>query len=406
MKKVILIFITFLLMMNMMIVFSYATEENQEAQAETNIEEVAEEVQEPTIEVTKAQAKVTRASEVKDREYDDYTDKYQNITIKILNGKFKDKEIETEYTLSYDLKGQILAYKVDEGDTIDIEIIDDGTDNITVAIEGFHRIIHIIVIGILFVIAMLAIYRMKGLRIIIAIAFELSALYFFMIKGIYKGGNIFWRVVLIGTISTFISMLIIDGNNKKSFFTSISGVLGTFVGAGIASLFNHYSKISGAVDEAIQYSAHMSTTYDYRALLMVEATFVILGICLSVAKMVAGRLDDEKKKKSDISRKALFFKGIESGKDILGSSFMTIGFFYIGTLTSIMLIYLACAQHLLTIINREFIAEATIIFFSGGFGILATIAITSLLYAFWDDEKFFYKTKSENKVDGKRSLKV
>ena len=71
-----------------------------------------------------------------------------------------------------------------------------------------------------------------------------------------------------------------------------------------------------------------------------------------------------------------------------------------------MLIYLACAQHLLTILNREFVAEATIIFFSGGFGILATIAITSLIYAFWDDEKFFYKTKSDNKVDGKRSLKV
>ena len=405
MKKLILIFITFLLMTNIMIVISFGTEETkEEAPAQ---EEVAVEVPaEPTIEVTKAKAKVLRASEVKDKEYDDYTDKYQNITIKIINGKYKDKEIETEYTLSYDVRGQILAYKVDEGDVIDIEIVDDGTDNILVTIEGFHRMVPIIVIGVLFVIAMLAIYRLKGLRILLAIAFELLALYFFMIKGIYKGGNIFWRVFFVGAVSTFISMLIIDGNNKKSFIASISGIIGAFIGTGIASIFNHYAKISGAVDEAIQYSAHMSVTYDFRALLIVEVTFVILGICLSVAKMIAGRLDDEKKKRSDIPKKELFFKGIERGKDILGSSFMTIGFFYIGTLTSMMLIYLACAQHLLTILNREFVAEATIIFFSGGFGILATIAITSLIYAFWDDEKFFYKNKSDNKVDGKRSLKV
>ena len=57
MKKLILIFITFLLMMNIMIVISFGTEETkEEAPAQ---EEVAVEVPaEPTIEVTKAKAKV------------------------------------------------------------------------------------------------------------------------------------------------------------------------------------------------------------------------------------------------------------------------------------------------------------------------------------------------------------
>lgn len=402
MKKVILILLTFLLMINIMMVVSFGTEEAAETPQE---EAVAEEVQEPTFEVTKAKAKVLRASEVKDKEYTDYTDKVQNITIKVLNGKYKDEEIETEYTLSYDLKGQMLAYKIDEGNVIDIEIVKYG-DNTTVTIDGFHRVVPLVVIGVLFCIAMIAIYRLKGLRILIAIAFELFVIYFFMLKGIYKGGNPIFRMVFIGTISTFITMLIIDGLNKKSIFTTISGVLGTVIGTIIAAIFNNAAKISGAVDEAIQYSAHMSVTYDFRALIYLEVVFVMLGICLSVAKMTAGRLDDEKKKRNDISKKELFFKGINSGKDILGSSFMTIGFFYIGTLASMILIYLACAQHLLTIINREIVAEATIIFFSGGFGIIATIAITSLLYALWDDEKFFYKTKTENKIDGKRSIKI
>ena len=73
---------------------------------------------------------------------------------------------------------------------------------------------------------------------------------------------------------------------------------------------------------------------------------------------------------------------------------------------NINVLYMSANASLINILNSESIATNFICTFAAGIGIIVTIPITSMVAAFLYRKKVIYKFKSENIVDGKRSLKI
>ena len=67
---------------------------------------------------------------------------------------------------------------------------------------------------------------------------------------------------------------------------------------------------------------------------------------------------------------------------------------------------MACNMSLAEILNKETIAEEIISAITGSMGVVYTIPITSIVYSVLNKDKVIYKKISENKIDGKRSIKI
>ena len=110
-------------------------EETQEVEGEQTQETQA--VEEANI-VT-AKAKVIETGEITKRTTGSIEDTVQQIKIEIIDGEYEAKEFTTEFVLSYDIEGKILAYELREGDTVSVQLAVDANGNITPTVEGIIR---------------------------------------------------------------------------------------------------------------------------------------------------------------------------------------------------------------------------------------------------------------------------
>lgn len=121
---------------------------------------------------------------------------------------------------------------------------------------------------------------------------------------------------------------------------------------------------------------------------------------------IASSLDEIKNKTKDITWQELFKSGMSIGKDVIGTMTNTLILAYVGGALKLILLFLACDMQLGEILNKETIAEEIISAIAGSMGVVYTVPITAFVYSFLNRKKTIYKTVSENKIEGKRSLKI
>lgn len=402
MKKVILIGLTFVLMISLLINVVFA-EETQEVEGEQTQETQA--VEEANI-VT-AKAKVIETGEITKRTTGSIEDTVQQIKIEIIDGEYEAKEFTTEFVLSYDIEGKILAYELREGDTVSVQLAVDANGNITPTVEGIIRSNYIYILILIFLLSIILVGGKKGIKAIIGLLITILAVWFILIKLIFAGYNVIWMSILTCAVIIIATFIVIGGINKKV-ITAVIGTLGGVVSAGIvASIFSYLAELSGACEDAIQLSMNMQTvSFNFRDLIFAGIVISALGACMDVGMSIASSLDEIKNKTKDISWKELFKSGMNIGRDVIGTMTNTLILAYVGGALKLILLFMACNMPLAEILNKDTIAEEIISALAGSMGVVYTIPITAFVYAFLNRKKTVYKTTSENLIDGKRSLKL
>lgn len=393
MKKISFIFITFLLMINLLMINVFATEETQ-SYAGT----------EQSIEVT---GKIIEAGEVTEKVTGTVTDKVQKVTVKITEGEYKGEKYETEFVLSYDIEGKIVAYPLEVGDKVITQLSVDSKGQVTATVYDVVRSGYIIVMFLLFVLSVILVGGKRGVKAIIGLVLTILAIYFILIRQIFDGSNVIITSI-ITIIITIAATLIVIGGFSKKILTAAIGTLGGVVSAGIMALiFNNLAKMSGACEDAIQLSINMTTVnFDFRDLLFAGIIVSALGACMDVAMSIASSLDEIKIKNPEITWQELFKSGMNIGKDVIGTMTNTLILAYVGGSLTLILLFMACEMNFMEILNKETIAEQIISAIAGSMGVVYTVPITAIVYAVLNKDKTVYRKVSENKIEGKRSLKI
>ncbi len=423
MKKVSIVFITFLLIINILSMFVYATAPAeqpavQQAEGQTpsggevvpNEESIDdnEELIEKDEFVVSTYGKIIETKEVKEVQTGTVTDKIQEVVVEITEGDYIGEEFDTEYILSYDIDGKILAYELDVGDKVSVQITEDEQGNISVTVLDIVRAPYLIGLFLLFLLSILLVGGKKGIKAILGLLFTIVLIYFVMIKGIFGGQDAIKNSVLtiaLIIIGTFI--IIGDGINKK-ILTAALGTLGGVLTAGIIALiFNHIAKMTGACEDAIQLSINASTiNFNFRDLLFVGIIVSALGACMDVGMSIASSLDEIKIKNPDITWKELLKSGMNIGRDVIGTMTNTLILAYVGGSLTLILLFMACNMSLTEILNKETIAEEIISAVAGSMGVVFTVPITSFIYSLLNKDKVIYEKEAKNKLNGKRTLKL
>ena len=400
----------------MIMVFSFSIVKADEEETETAETEKTAEVtgteekkEEQTITSEEnVKAKVIEAGDTYERENGSGgTETVQDVKVKILEGKNKDEKFSATYVLTYDLDNKIVGYKLREGHPVFVGVSEEN-GNVKVTIQDIVREKYLIGLVVFFFASIILIGRKKGLKSILGLVITILAIFFILVATIFKGYNAI--IVSIGTCFLIIvlTFAIIGGWNKKTFSAAL-GTLGGVVLAGvIASITGYLAQLSGAgKEEAIMLSvASKDVVFNFRELLFAEIIVSALGACMDVGMSISSSLSELKMKNPSITAKELFKSGMNIGGDMIGTMTNTLILSFIGSSLVLVLLYMSSSIKFIDVINIEAIATEAVCAIAGSIGIVYTVPITAIIYAFMNRDKEIYKVKSENIVEGKRSLKI
>ena len=401
MKKLIICVLSILLLVSITINI-YA---NEEIIADTTAEVTA--IENQNIVNVEVKAKVINAGEIKQVETGSITDTIQEVEIKILEGSHKGEEYKTDYILSYDIEGKILAYELEKDDVVWVHLSENGDGTVGITIENIVRQNYILLMVIIFFASIILIGGKKGIQAIIGLIVTILAVYFILVKAIYVGKSPMLMSIITSAIIIISTLIIIGGLNKKV-LTAAIGTLGGVIIAGIFSvIFGYLTKLSGGCEDAVQLSINASSiNFNFRELLFAGIIISALGACMDVGMSIASSLDEIKAKTPSITGKELFKSGMNIGKDVIGTMCNTLILAYVGGALTLIILFIVCEFNFIQIINKETILEEIISAVAGSTGVLYTVPITAFVYSVLNKDKTIYKKTSENKLDGKRSLKI
>lgn len=402
MKKIRIIITTFLLMISVFYITTVATETEQ-TDLTTNSE-----VAENSEIVINTYGRIIETQDVKDVQNGSVKEKVQEVTVEITEGDYIGEEFTTEYVLSYDIDGKILAYELEEGDRVSVQITEDANGTTTATVLDVVRAPYIAWMFVLFLAIVIFVGGKKGIKAILGLILTILLIYFVMIKGIFKGDHAIKNSVITSILVIIGTFVIIgDGINKK-ILTAAIGTFGGVISAGvIALIFNNLAKLTGAGEDAIQLSINMTEiNFNFRQLLFAGIIVSAMGACMDVGMSIASSLDEIKMKNPDITWQELLKSGMNIGRDVIGTMTNTLILAYVGGSLNLILLFMACNMNLFEILNKETIAEQIISAIAGSTGVVCTVPITSLVYSILNRDRIIYKKTSENKVNGKRSLKI
>ena len=400
---------TILLIITMLTSTIYATEETQQ---ETAMEEATTEGIDTTfvdtIETVTVKAKVLKVDEPHEETIMEYTNKYQNVTVEILEGEFAGNTYEGKYCLSYDLNNKIEGYPLSKGNTVFVQISKNLlTGEQTIVVQDMVRQNYLVAMLIVFFIIVLVIGRKQGLKAIVALVVTIVAIFTIMLNAIYKGYNAIWVSVGTSVIIIVVTFIIIGGINKKS-ITAAIGTTGGVLCAGImASIFGVLAKLSGAQETALYLSMNtQNLTFNFRDLLFAGIVVTALGACMDVGMSIASALDELKQKNKDLGKKELLKSGMNIGRDVIGTMTNTLILAYVGGEISLILLFMTGDMSFTEIINKEMIITDAISAIAASMGVIFTIPITSLIYAVFNKNSDDQTANKNSKINGQRSLTI
>ncbi len=420
MKKRTILLIAFFLILISFTTFIFATEgddkssdskisETEEALNAAEAENTADsELIEKSQNQISTYGKIIETGEVKEVVTGTVKDKVQPVVVEITEGDYIGEEFSTDYVLTYDIEGKILAYELDVGDKVSVEIVEDDEGNATATVLDVVRAPYIFGLFALFLLSILLVGGKKGIKAILGLLFTILLIYFIMIRGIFQGANAIRTAVISAALIIVGTFIIIGSGINKKILTAALGTLGGVLSAGIISLiFNHMAKMTGACEDAIQLSINMTTmNFNFRDLLFAGIIVSALGACMDVGMSIASSLDEIKMKNPDITWKELLKSGMNIGRDVIGTMTNTLILAYVGSSLTLILLFMACEMNIYEILNKETIAEEIIPAIAGSIGVVFTVPITSLVYSILNKDKVIYEKTAKNKIDGKRSLKI
>ena len=399
MKKVSVLLIVFLLMINSITFCANATE--------TNVEENIELIQNYET-LINTYGQIIEVGETIEIVTGTVKEKVQEVKVEITEGDYIGEEFTTNYILSYDIDGKILAYELSVGNKVSVQIAENADGTVTATVLDVVRANYIVIMFVLFLVSVVIIGGKKGFKAILGLLYTIALIYLVMIKGIFKGQDAIVNSI-VTIIFVIVGTFIIIGNGiNKKILTAAIGTVGGVLSAGIMALiFNNLAKLTGAGEDAIQLSINMaSISFNFRDLLFAGILVSALGACMDVGMSIASSLDEIKMKNPDITGQELLKSGMNIGRDVIGTMTNTLILAYVGGSLTLILLFMASNMNMYEILNKETIAEQIISAIAGSMGVVYTVPITSAVYAFLNRDQVIYKKTSDNKLNGKRSLKI
>lgn len=332
--------------------------------------------QEPAVEAIDERAVVREAemNPARDEEFG-MGSSIQEVTLEVTSGEFEGEVFEVDNIL---MGNPVFDIVVEEGDRVLIGIEETEGSIEEIYIKEYVRDTYLYLIIGLFLVLLVVIGRLKGLKSVLTIGLTLILVLKGLIPGILQGYSPILLAVLISIVVTLATIFIISGINIKS-ISAVIGILGGVLIAGILTLWiGSSAHLTGFSSEEATMLLYIPQNVDFnvRGLLFAGIIIGSLGAVMDVGMSIASALQEVKNANPEIATKDLMRAGFNVGRDIMGTMSNTLILAYTGSAIPLLILFTAYEPSLVDVINLDIIATEVVRAMAGSIGLIMTIPIT------------------------------
>ena len=264
----------------------------------------------------------------------------------------------------------------------------------------YVRINTIIFLGVIFTALLLIFGRFKGLNALLSLGFTCVAIFAVFIPSILSGRNIYIWAIIVCIYVVVVTLLLLNGVNKKS-FTAIVGCLGGILSAAILTLImDRALALTGMIDTDFVSLTFLPTANPINLNAIIFAGIIIgaVGAVMDVAVSISSALWELKRTSPQLSFGEFLKSGVNIGRDIMGSMTNTLVLAYIGSSLTVILLLIVYTDSLAELLSRELVIIELLKALIGGMGILLTMPLTAIVCA------ILYPQSKEPHEDGENEV--
>lgn len=306
----------------------------------------------------------------------------QEVTVKVLTGNYKGTERIIDNMLTGNPAYDINLSKGDKV-VLHLEPVNEtvvSADDINFYIADIQRDNQIWIFVSIFFILLLLIGRKKGLTSIISIISTVALIFFLLMPMILNGFCPIASAVLVGILSTIITIYLVGGFNSKS-SSAIIGTSSSLIFAGALSIITIYTAhLTGFAGEENMFLYTARPDLSFTGILSASMIIAALGALMDTAVSIASTINEIYETDKSLSIKQLFKSGMNVGKDIIGTMSNTLILVYLGS--SLPLVLLSNNIDMNKFFNLNQVATEILSALTGSIAILACVPITAIIAAY------------------------
>ena len=310
--------------------------------------------------------------------------RYQHLKIEILTGKHKGEVYTVRNTIELAIPYRLI-FRLHEKMILQVDEDEETGKIINLKIYERARDTKVYALIVIFAAALIIVGKKNGLKALITLGITVGLIFGIFLPCIIRGFNPILLALAVCSSATVITLLIISGNNKKT-YTAIIGTIGGVIIAGIfAFIAGKILMLTGLGNEDAQMLAFIPQhrRIDYQGLLFAGIMIGALGAVMDVAMSISSAMWEIISVSPDISKKQLIKSGMNIGRDIIGSMSNTLILAYVSTSIPVLLLFILFSNGFTEIINLELLASEVLRAVAGSIGLICTIPITVRLVGKW-----------------------
>lgn len=247
----------------------------------------------------------------------------------------------------------------------------------------YMRSNYILYLLLFFVAAIIVFGRLKGINTIISLAFTVLAIFAVFVPSVLSGQNIYLWSIVTCIYVIIMTMLFINGADKKSFAAGLGCFGGVLLAGLLTVIMDKILSLTGMISENTLYLQMLpiDNPIDLKAIIFAAIIIGAMGAVMDVAMDISSSLNELRINVPDIKSGQLIKSGFNIGRDVMGTMANTLVLAYIGSSLSTTLLLVAYNVSFVELMNMELIIVELLQAIVGSIGILAAIPFTSFICA-------------------------
>lgn len=303
----------------------------------------------------------------------------QDLEVEILTGEFQGNAYMIRNPM-----GRTYNVHARQGMEIIVSIYSDREETESVKVHSYKRNNIVWWVFALFLIAVIGVGRIKGLKSLFSLAFTGIAIICFLVPAVLKGVNPILAAIITAVASVAAGFFILNGWSRKTTAAIVGTVAGVIIAGAISYISGRLANLSGLTmenSEQLMYVAD-ATGLQLRGLMFAAILIASLGAIMDVGMGVASSIAEVKRVNNKLPRRELFAAGMNVGRDIIGTMTNTLILVFAGGLLNLILLISAYGLTYNQVSNMDLLSIEVIQALAGSIGIVLTVPITAICSSF------------------------
>ena len=271
--------------------------------------------------------------------------------------------------------------KLVEGDKVVLGFTADAPPGNQYYLADFQRRTPMLLLAGLFVLAVVVLGRLRGLRALLGLAFTLAVLVWFLIPAILEGRSPVAVAVVASSAIVLVNLYLSHGNNLHT-TTAVVGTLASLALIGLlAVVFVSATHLTGMGTEEASFLQAASTRINLEGLLLGGIIIGSLGVLDDVTVTQASAVWELHLADPAMTPAQLYRAALRIGRDHVASTVNTLVLAYAGASLPLLILLVQANRRVSDVLTGEVVASEIVRTLVGSVGLVASVPITTALAA-------------------------